>query len=124
MTKKKKKTKKTCDCFLDLCIGIDVFICETGDNVHLGFKILTTVACCLSCVNSFVQLLDAGMKEKVFIQCNREQLRSNYSNSYNNFYFYSDSKDSHLSCFDEEIEELVKNQFQQSFCFTELRLSF
>ena len=92
--------------------------------MHLGFKILTTVACCLSCVNSFVQLLDAGMKEKVFIQCNREQLRSNYSNSYNNFYFYSDSKDSHLSCFDEEIEELVKNQFGQSFCFTELRLPF
>ena len=90
--------------------------------MRVGFKILTTVVCCLSCVNSFVQLLDAGMKEKFFIQCNREELRSNCSDSYNNFYFYSDSEDNHLSGFDEEIEELVKNQFRQSFCFTELRL--
>ena len=41
-----------------------------------------------------VNLLDvAGIKETIFIVCNREHLRFYYSNSYDDFYFHSDSED-------------------------------
>ena len=117
----KEKVTKTCDCFLDLCMGLNYslfdyhgfrqkcydvckkrkyfFICEARDREHLGRKIVTIVVCCLSCVKFLVNLLGvAGMKERIFIECNREHLRSNYSNSsYNDFYFYSDSDDTDFS---------------------------
>ena len=69
---KTKNIIKTCDCFLDLCIGLTyslfdyhnfrqkcydvcqkrkyVFINEARDNEHLDEKIVTIVVCCLSCV--------------------------------------------------------------------------
>ena len=69
-----------------------------------------------------VNLFDvAGMKGRIFIECYPEHLRSNYSNSYNEFYF-SDSDDTDFSDNDQENEELITNQFRNSFCFTELRL--
>ena len=50
----------------------------------------------------------AGMKERIFIECHREHLRSNYSNSYNEFYF-SDSDETDFSDNDQENEELITN---------------
>ena len=63
----------------------------------------------------------AGMKERIFIECHREHLRSNYSNSYNEFYF-SDNDDTDFFDNNQENEKLISNQFRHSFCFTELRL--
>ena len=94
---KTKNIIKTCDCFLDLCIGLnyslfdyhdfrqkcydvcekgkDVFICEVGDSEHLGEKTVTIVVCCLSCVKFLVNLFGvAGMKERIFIECNCEHI--------------------------------------------------
>ena len=108
---KTKNIIKTCDCFLDLCIGLnyslfdyhgfrrqcydvcekrkDVFKCKARDSEHLGKKIVTIVVCCLSCVKFLVNLFGvAGIKERIFIECNREHLRLYYSNSYNEFYFH------------------------------------
>ena len=85
-------------------------------------KIVAIVVCCLSCVKFLVNLFGvAGMKERIFIECHREHLRSNYSNSYNEFYF-SDNDDTDFSDNDQENEKLISNQFRHSFCFTELRL--
>ena len=131
---KTKNIIKTCDCFLDLCIDLnyslfdyhnfrrmcydvfekrkDVFICEARDSEHLGKTIVTIVVCCLSCVKFLVNLFDVtGMKERIFIECHREHLRSNYSNSYNDFYFHSDSDYTDFSDNDQENEELITNQF-------------
>ena len=66
----------------------------------------------------------AGMKERIFIECNCEHLCSYYSNSYNEFYFNSDGEDTDFSDNDQQNEELVTNQFRHSFCFTELRLYY
>ena len=100
----------------------DVFICEVGDSVHFGKKKFTIIVCCLSYVKFLVNLFDvAGMKERIFIECHREHLRSNYSNSYNEFYF-PDSDDTDFSDNDHENEDLITNQLRHSFCFTELRL--
>ena len=97
-------------------------ISEARDSEYLGKKIVTIVVCCLSCVKFLVNLFDVtGMKEKIFIECHRKHLRSNSSNSYNEFYF-SDSDDTDFSDNDQENEELITNQFRHSFCFTELRL--
>ena len=63
-----------------------------------------------------------GINERIFIECNRKQLRGNYSNTYSDFYFETDSEDSDLSDYDYEVNRLFQNQFHQSFCFTELRL--
>ena len=57
-------------------------------------QLLFTVSCVKFLVNLFGV---AGMKERIFIECNREHLRSNYSNSYNDFNFYSDSDDTDFS---------------------------
>ena len=133
---KTKNIIKTCDCFLDLCIGLTyslfdyhnfrqkcydvcekrkyVFIYEARDNEHLDKK--NCYNCCLLFIlcEILVNLFGvAGMKE-IFIECNCEHLRSYYSNSYNEFYFHSDN--------DKQNEELITNQFRHSFCFTELRL--
>ena len=51
-----------------------------------------------------------GMKGRIFIECHREHLQSNYSNSYNEFYF-SDSDDTDFSDNDQENEKLITNQF-------------
>ena len=73
--------------------------------------------------SNFLCLLDVGgMKEQIYVQYNREQLSSNYSHSYSDFYFHNDSEDSDLSDYDQEIGELIPNQFRQSFCFSKLRL--
>ena len=102
-----QKLIKSCDCFLDLCIGLNYSLLDYHDfrrkycdvsegrnSEHLGKKIVTTFVCCLSCVKFLVNLLDvAGIKETIFIVCNREHLRFYYSNSYDDFYFHSDSED-------------------------------
>ena len=62
------------------------------------------------------------MKEQIYVQYNREQLSSNHSHSYSDFYLDNDSEDSDLSDYDQEIGELIPNQFRQSFCFSKLRL--
>ena len=63
-----------------------------------------------------------GIKERIFIEFNREYLSPYYSNNYNDFYFHSDSNDTDFSDNDQENEELTANQFRHSFCFTELGL--
>ena len=111
-----QKLIKSCDCFLDLCIGLNYslldyhdfrrkycdvceerkygFIGEGRNSEHLGKKIVTTFVCCSSCVKLLLNLLDvAGIKETIVIVCNREHLRFYYSNSYDDFYFHSDSED-------------------------------
>ena len=50
----------------------------------------------------------AEMKERIFIECHCEHLRSNYSNNYNEFYF-SDSDETDFSDNDQENEELITN---------------
>ena len=107
----------------DVCKKRDVFIFEACDSEHLGEKIVTTVVCCLFCVKFLVNLSDVtGIKERIFIEFNREYLSPYYSNSYNNFYFHSDSNDTDFSDNDQENEELTANQFRHLFCFPELRL--
>ena len=135
MTNAKNIIITMCDCFLDPCIGLnyslfdyhdfrqkwydacrkrkDVFICQARDSEHLGKNVVTIVACCLSCVKLLVNLLDvAGIKERIFIECNGEYLRFYYSNSYNEFYCHSDSEDTDFSDNDQENEELITNQFR------------
>ena len=57
----------------------------------------------------------AGMKEKIFIESKRKHLHSYYCNSYNEFYFHSDSEDTDFSGNDQENKELIANQFRHSF---------
>ena len=98
-----------------------ILICEARDSEHLGKKIVTIVACSLSCVKFLVNLFGvAGMKEFLMTVI-ANILRSNYSNSYNKFYF-SDSDGTDFSDNDQENKEIITNQFRHSFCFTELRL--
>ena len=136
-----KKVIGTCDCFLDLWIGLsyslfdyhdfrrrcyDVcekicFICEARDSEHLGKKIVTIVLFCLSCAKFSVNLFGVpGMKERILIGSHRKNLHSNYSNSCNEF--FSDSYDTDFSDNDQENRELITNQFRHSFCITELGL--
>ena len=95
---------------------------------HFCKKIVTTVVCCLSCVKFLVNLFGVvGMKKRIFIEYNCQHLRSYYSFSYNEwlqlqfsfrqwrYWFFS---------FWSRNEELITNQFQHSFCFTELRLYY
>ena len=64
------------------------------DSEHLGKKIVTIFVSCLSRV--------IFSKERIFIECHREHLGSNCSNSYNKFYF-SDSDDIDFSDNDQKI---------------------
>ena len=87
-----KKVIGTCDCFLDLWIGLsyslfdyhdfrrrcyDVcekicFICEARDSEHLGKKIVTIVACSLSCVKFLINLFWCRRNERIFNECHRK----------------------------------------------------
>ena len=74
-------------------------------------KIVTIVVYCLSCVKCLVNLFGVAGTKEIFSECNREHLRSYYSNSYNEFYFHSDSEDTDFSDNDHKNEELITNQF-------------
>ena len=139
-----KTITKTYDCCLDLCVNLKrsffgvlefkqmcynvsgktgLFICDWRHGEYLGHKIVTVIVCSVRCVQFFVQLINSGINERLFIECNWEQLCSNYSHNYSNFNFETDSDDSDdLSDHEQQVDGLFQEQLRQSFCFTELRL--
>ena len=83
---------KTYDCYLDLCVNLKrslfgvlefkhmcynvsgkkkgLFICDWHHGAYLGHKIVTVIVCCVRYVQFFVQLINSGINEQLFIECN------------------------------------------------------
>ena len=73
----------------------------------------------MRCVTLYVTLINSGVNVQLFVECNREQFRGNYTHAYD--FFLEDGSDSDdLSDYDQH--GLFKQQLCQSFCFTELRM--